>query len=86
MIKLIPVPSQNHFARIVTRRTESGRIRTSTRNRDDDFNVAASTDPTSRRTTVYVDLPNFGSVHLTGAQARTLFRVLERHYTNREEI
>lgn len=86
MIKLVPVPSQNHFARIVTRRTESGRIRTSTRNREDDFNVAASTDPTSRRTTVYVELPDFGEVRLSGAQARTLFRVLERHYNDREEV
>lgn len=85
-VKYIAVPSQNHYARITTRRTESGRVRTSTRNRDDDFSVAVSTDPTVGRTTVYVDLPNVGEVRLTGAQARTLYRVLARHYAERTTV
>ena len=86
MIKYVAVPCQNHFARITTHRTDGGRVRTATQNRDDGFNVAVSRDPQAGRTTVYVHLPNYGEVRLTGAQARTLFRVLDRHYAERSDV
>jgi len=70
----------NRNARINVRETRTGRIRTETLQRDEGSLVAsASTDPRTDRTSVFIGRPG-SSMVLNGREARTLFRVLSRHY------
>lgn len=74
--------SQNKKAIIVSQpqRAATGRtiLVTSTERRDDDLDIAVQTD-TKRQTILSMGNLDF-AVSLTGRQARTLFRVLEKHY------
>jgi hypothetical protein len=75
-----PVP-QNRNATIRTRSDRTGKLRTETFRRDDDsISVAVSTDPRNDSTSLYVDFPNQRSVRFDGRQARTLYRLLQKHY------
>lgn len=70
----------NQNAHIRTRTTRNNKIRTETAYRDDEtFSVAASTTPRDNSTRLYIDTYD-GELSLTGREARTLFRVLQKHY------
>jgi hypothetical protein len=72
----------NKNAIIRTRTTRNNKIRTETARRDAyTFNAAAVTTPRTEGTVVYLDLPNGDTVQLNGRQARTLYRLLEKHFS-----
>jgi len=72
---------QNRNATIRTRSDRTGKLRTETFRRDDDSIVAAvSTDPRSDSTNLFVDFPDQSSVRFDGRQARTIYRLLQKHY------
>jgi hypothetical protein len=76
-------PVQNRNATIRTRETRNGKLRTETFRRDDDsISVAVSTDPKSDSTSLFVDFPDASTVRFDGRQARTLYRILQKHYQN----
>lgn len=68
----------NKNARIQQARIGS-RIETETQYRDDDFRVAATRFPDGTQLVQVGDGDQMMS--LTGSQARTLYRVLDRHYS-----
>ena len=73
----------NRNAGIRTRVTRNKKIRTETYRRDDgSINVAATLDPSSNSTRLYVDLPDGTYLTLNGREARTVYRVLQRHYND----
>lgn len=76
---------RNRNARIDSRFDRTGKIRTETLNRDPDtIKAAVSTNPKTNATRLYVDFPPDEVVHkiaFTGSEARTLYRVLKRHFT-----
>lgn len=76
------VPNANSNARIQTRTDRSGKTRTETARRTTGIDVAASTDNrgSTRLFLDNADFDNNGDVVLTGQQARTLYRVLRRHF------
>lgn len=57
---------------------EGSAIQTATYYRDDSFEVIAERDPSGRQGVLVSS--DVGSFTLSGAQARTLYRVLDRHY------
>ena len=72
---------QNRNAAIRTRSTPTGQLRTETCRRDDDsISVAVSTNPKTDATSLYVDFPDDRVVKFDGRQARTLYRLLQKHY------
>lgn len=76
--------AQNRNSRIRQRITRNFRRRTETVNRDaDSIRVAASTT-SSDNTNVYIDFPSEDGdklyVVLSGAEARTVYNVLRKHY------
>lgn len=72
---------QNRNAVIRTREDRRGKLRTETSRRDDDsISVAVSTDPRSDSTNLFVDFPDQRSVRFDGRQARTIYRLLQKHY------
>jgi hypothetical protein len=73
---------KNRNAVLVTRKTLNGKFRTETSGRDDDMlSVAVSTDPTTDNTKMFINCNDFGNtVRLSGAQARTIYRALQKHY------
>lgn len=76
--KLVP---QNRNASFRTRSDRTGKLRTETYGRDGEtISAAVSTDPRNDSTSLYVDFPNQGSVRFDGRQARTLYRLLQKHY------
>lgn len=86
--------SFNRNANIKTRRDSRGNIRTETLGRRAGFDVAASTNTSSHRTRVFIDLfgrdrgldpdhAGLADLELTGYQARTLYRVLKKHFESR---
>ncbi len=78
----------NKNAHIINRTDRTGKIRTETVRRDEsEFDVAVSTNPSTRSTRLYFDRygreGNFGghaTFQLNGRQARTLFIALQKHY------
>lgn len=73
--------AQNKNARIVSRVSRNGKLRTETRRRDSgSANMAVSTDPNTKATNLFIDFEDGDYVKLTGRQARTLYRVLQAHY------
>ena len=75
--------SQNRNAVIRTREDRTGKTRTETARRDDTaMSVALSTNPKTDSTRMFVDFPNDGSaVEFSGSEARTLYRLLQKHYS-----
>jgi len=74
---------QNKNARIVTRVDKTGKTRTETQRRDEGSVVmAVSTDCRNDSTNLFIDFPgSWGErVRLTGREARSLYRLLRRHY------
>jgi hypothetical protein len=80
--------TQNNKNAIVrTRFDRTGKLRTETALRDDgEFDVAISTDLRNNSTRVFIDSEGrdgnflYPSLELNGRQARTLYRVLSRHF------
>ena len=78
--------SQNRNAVIRTRQDRTGKLRTETARRDDStFTAAVSTNPKTDSTKLFIDFPNQGdsrgaAVEFTGSEARTLYRLLQKHY------
>lgn len=75
----------NRNARIRTRETKNKKLRTETHNREDGFDAAITTTKRGNSTNMFIDFDggaiNGGeSVRMTGGQARTLFRLLAKHY------
>lgn len=71
----------NKNARIVSRVSRNGKLRTETRRRDfGAANVAVTTDPNSKATRLFIDFENGEYINLSGRQARTIYRVLQAHY------
>lgn len=72
---------QNRNATIRTREDQKGNLRTETIRRDDDsFTAAVSTNPKNDSTSLFVDFPDQTYVKFDGRQARTLYRLLQKHY------
>jgi hypothetical protein len=75
----------NRNAYINVRETRSGRVRTETVGRDSGSLVAsASTDPQSNSTSFFIGRQG-SSMILNGHEARTLYRVLQRHYDSTDK-
>lgn len=74
--------NQNKNAIIASRIDKTGKLRTETQRRDEDaIQMAVSTDRRNDSTQLFIDLPSFeGSLQLTGRQARSLYRLLRKHY------
>ena len=86
---------QNKNAIIASRTDRTGKSRTETRRRDGDaVKMAVSTDPRNNSTSLFIDFPfdddnqvrldgpvSAASVRLDGRQARTLYRLLRKHYS-----
>ena len=77
----------NKNATIRTRCTRNGKLRTETHRRDSgSMKVAISTDSNgSGGTHLYVDLPE-ASLKFDGREARTLYRVLTRHFEAKDSV
>lgn len=73
---------QNRNARIATRIDRTGKLRTETQRRDEgSVLMAVSTDQRDNSTNLFIDFPNFdGNVRLSGREARTLYRMLRKHF------
>lgn len=77
---------QNHNAHIVTRIDRTGKLRTETCRRDDGTTLmAVSTDQRDNATNLFIDFPfpfarAKGYVRLSGREARSLYRLLRKHY------
>lgn len=74
---------QNRNARIASRIDRTGKLRTETQRRDSDtVNMAVSTDQATNTTRLFIDFPNDAAdaVRLNGRQARSLYRLLHKHY------
>lgn len=75
------LPAQNKNARIQSRVSRNGKLRTETSRRDlGTTNMALSTDPNSKASRLFIDFETGESVNLTGREARTLYRLLRAHY------
>jgi len=73
--------NMNHSARIVTREDRFGKLRTETKGRDDySLNMAITTDQKVNRTKLFIDDVDGTSHQFDGRQARSLYRLLQRHY------
>ena len=73
---------KNRNAIIQSRITRNGKLRTETAQRDaGEMNASVSTHPRNESTVMFLDFPESEtSVRLTGHQARTLYRLLNKHY------
>ena len=77
---------QNRNAVIRTRQDRTGKFRTETARRDDTtFTAAMSTNPRTDSTNLYIDFPRGEVVQLDGREARTLYRLLQKHYRQVEK-
>lgn len=74
----------NKHAEISYRWMRNGKICTETVRRDSGLEARVTTDPRNNSTRFFVD---FGGLRLNvgGREARTLFRVLARHYQNTDK-
>lgn len=71
----------NRNARIVSRTDRTGKLRTETQRRDDGaVAMAISTDESTNSTNLFIDFPGESPVRLTGRQARSLYRLIRKHY------
>lgn len=75
--------SANRNAVIASRTDRTGKLRTETVGRDDGaLTVAVSTDTGNNSTRLFINFDGTydNSVALSGAEARTLYRVLQKHF------
>ena len=71
----------NRNARISSRIDRTGKLRTETQRRDEGSIVmAVSTDQNHNRTNLFIDTPDEGAIRFNGRQARSLYRLLRKHY------
>jgi hypothetical protein len=71
---------RNRNARIVSRFDKTGKLRTETQRRDDDsVKMAVSTNQRDNSTNLFIDFADT-NVRLSGREARSLYRLLQRHY------
>lgn len=71
---------QNRNARISTRFDRTGKLRTETLRRDEGtVNMAVSTNQKTNTTRLFIDFDD-ASVSLSGREARSLYRLLRKHY------
>lgn len=74
--------NSNRNATIRVREDKTGKIRTETAGRDSgSVEFAVSTNPKTNSTALFIDLPQ-NSISLTGSEARTLYRLLNKHYSS----
>ena len=79
--------TENRNAVIRAREDRNGNYRTETARRDDySTNFAVSTDPKVNATRLYIDRPDGTHVRLSGREARTLYRLLSKHYMYTDKI
>jgi hypothetical protein len=73
----------NKSAIIVNRIDRTGKSRTETQRRDEGaVAMAVSTDKRNNSTNLFIDFPGYeGDVRLSGREARTLYRLLRKHYS-----
>jgi len=78
--KFVP---QNRNAVIRTREDRTGKLRTETARRDSTtISAAVSTNRKNDSTRLFIDFPQQGTaVQLSGSEARTLYRLLQKHYS-----
>ena len=76
------VRSRNQDSRIKTRTTTKGRIQTAVVGRDDDASIHVTTDPTMGTTRLSMVDENGNEFWCSGRFARTIQRVLNKHYGN----
>lgn len=73
--------NQNKNAVIDSRTDKSGKIRTETQRRDPGtVNMAISTDAHVDSTNLFIDFAPGDYINLSGREARTLYRLLQKHY------
>lgn len=74
--------NQNKNAIIASRIDKTGKLRTETQRRDEGaIQMAVSTDRRNDSTQLFIDFPAFeGTLQLSGRQARSLYRLLRKHY------
>ena len=71
----------NKNARIVNRTDRTGKSRTETQRRDSGADFAISTDERNNSTNLFIGgFGAPGAVRLDGHEARTLYRLLSKHY------
>jgi hypothetical protein len=77
--KFTPRPrNRNSFIRVIEE--IDGKLRTETARRDEDSaSFAITTNYSSNSSALYIDLPG-SSFRLSGSEARTLYRLLNKHY------
>jgi hypothetical protein len=79
----------NKNSRIVTRVTKNGKLRTETSRRDDGADRYSVSTDMHNRTRLFIDLEGGNirggeTVEMSGHQARTLYRLLARHFDEKE--
>lgn len=73
--------AQNRSASIRTRQDRRGNLRTETFRRDDNtVSAAVSTNPRNDATRLFIDTPDGQSYSFDGRTARTIYRMLQKHY------
>lgn len=73
--------ARNRNSNIKFTEDNNGELRTETCNRDEgSASFAITTNPSSKASSLYIDLP-YSSIRLSGSEARTLYRLLNKHYT-----
>jgi hypothetical protein len=85
--RIVEQDRQNRNAVIRTREDRTGKMRTETHRRDDSsLTFAVSTDTKNDSTKLFIDFPSSGGVQLTGSEARTLYRLLQKHYSSTGKV
>jgi len=78
---LFQAQDTNKNAVIASRIDRTGKSRTETARRDPGaIKMAASTDPRINRTTLYIDTPDGDTIRFSGREARSIYRLLRKHY------
>lgn len=78
---------KNQNAEIKTRIDRTGKLRTETRGRDEDsITIAVSTNSRDNSTRMFVNNPDGSSYKFDGRTARTIYRILQKHYMNTDKM
>lgn len=87
--------AKNNSAKIVVRTDRRGQTRTETQGRDNDSMLVAAVTNNKNSTRFFIDIPTgltfegkpeYDTVEFTGAEARTIYRVLQKHYGSTERF